>query len=139
MRADRLLPGTQVRSAHRPQLTLCNHLPGREGALRLYPLQHTRLAESRSRGQSAESRHRARAIPGWRPGRGLPARVRHHSCHKAITVTVARLNASLRAFVVLNCLACQLDAVLQGRIADELFGPYLLGQLLLGDDPVALL
>jgi hypothetical protein len=65
--------------------------------------------------------------------------VRHHSRHKAVAVTVARLNASLRAPVVANRLACQLDAVLQGRIADERLGPYLLGQLLLGNHPVAML
>jgi hypothetical protein len=58
--------------------------------------------------------------------------------NEAITLAIDCLDESLLAPTVPNDPAYGFDRTLQRRIADELLGPDLLAQLLLGDDPVGM-
>src|SRR5262249_33843021 len=63
---------------------------------------------------------------------------RRHLRHHAIALAIERLQEPLAPPAVSNRLAHGFDRTLECGVADELLGPDLLAQLLLGDDPVGM-
>src|SRR5262249_44582060 len=61
-----------------------------------------------------------------------------HRGHEAIAPTVPRLDHALRLPRVSNCPAGLLNTRLQRRLANELLGPQVLEEILLGDNAVAM-